>query len=129
MSGGTGAGEPGTRVEVPAGQGVQVGDHDTQVNKFIETYIEKQVIQPPPAPAAGPVVAGEVPQRPPAFQPRAELLAALGASGPGVYGGAGGDRDARGGQDPARGGVCPVPYRCGLAAGGVGQRRRSRPRC
>ena len=73
-----------TRVEIPGGQGVQVGDHATQDNKYIQTYIEKQVIQPSRAPAAGPVVAGEVPQPPPAFQPRADLLEALRAGGPGV---------------------------------------------
>ena len=84
MSGGTGPGEPVTRVEVPAGRGVMVGDHGTQHNQFIDIYIEKQVIQPPPAPATGPVVAGEVPQPPPAFQPRADLLAMLRAGGRGV---------------------------------------------
>ena len=41
------------------------------------------MIQPPPA-VSGPVVVGEVPQRAPAFQPRAELVARLGESGPGV---------------------------------------------
>ena len=80
MSGGTGAREPVIRVEIPAGQGIQVGDHSAQDNKYIRTYIEKQVIQPSRAPAAEPVVAGEVPQQPPAFQLRPELL----ASGPGV---------------------------------------------
>ena len=79
----TGAGDPPIRVEVSGGQGVQAGDHGSQVNQYIQTYIEKQVIQPPP-PLAGPVVAGEVPQRPPAFQPRADLLAALRSTGPGV---------------------------------------------
>ena len=84
MSGSPGDAErPVTRVEVPGGQGVQVGDHNTQLNQFIENYIAQQVIQPPPA-VSGPVVVGEVPQRAPAFQPRAELVARLGASGPGV---------------------------------------------
>ena len=84
MSGSTGAGEPPmTRVEVPGGQGVQVGE-GAQDNTFIENYIAQQVIQPPEAAMAGPVVAGEVPQQPPAFQPRADLLAALRESGPGV---------------------------------------------
>ena len=85
MSGSTGAGEPPvTQVEVPGGQGVQVAANSTQDNTFIENYIAQQVIQPPPAAAAGPVVAGEVPQPPPAFKPRPDLLAALRASGPGV---------------------------------------------
>jgi tetratricopeptide (TPR) repeat protein len=82
---GTGAGErPTARVEIPAGQGVQVGDGNIQDNKFIQTYVEQQVIQAPSGPVAGPVVAGEVPQQPPAFQMRPELLAALRDSGPGV---------------------------------------------
>jgi hypothetical protein len=84
MSGACGAGDLPNRVEIPAGQGVQVGDHGTQVNKYIQTYIATQVIQQSPGPAADRVVAGEVPQPPPAFQPRADLLAALRAGGPGV---------------------------------------------
>lgn len=84
MSGSTGAGEPPvTRVEVPGGQGVQVGE-GTQDNTFIQNYIAQQVIQPPEVATAGPVVAGEVPQPPPAFQSRADLLAALRKIGPGV---------------------------------------------
>ncbi len=55
MSGSTGAGEPPvTRVEVPGGQGVQVGE-GTQDNTFIQNYIAQQVIQPPEVPTAGPV--------------------------------------------------------------------------
>ena len=85
MSGSTGAGEPPvTQVAVPGGQGVQAGDRNTQANMFIQNYIAQQVIQPPAATAAGPVVVGVVPRRAPAFQPRAELQARLGASGPGV---------------------------------------------
>ena len=72
------------RVKIPEGHGVQVGDHNAQDNKFIQTYIERLVVQAPSAQAAGPVVAGEVPQPPPAFQPRPELLAALRKHGPGV---------------------------------------------
>jgi tetratricopeptide (TPR) repeat protein len=84
MSDGTGGGEPPvTRVEVPGGQGVQVGDHDTQLNQFIETYIAQQVIQPPAA-VSGPVVVGEVPRRALAFQSRAELVARLGEREPGA---------------------------------------------
>src|SRR5215470_9729728 len=66
MSGGTGAEDPPARVEVSGGQGVQVGEHGTQHNKYIETYIETQVIQQPLAPAAGqmagPRLPGSVPQ-------------------------------------------------------------------
>jgi tetratricopeptide (TPR) repeat protein len=85
MSGSTGpGGPPVTRVEIPAGQGVQVGDHNTQRNEYnIENYIQN-LIQPLPVPAPGQVVTGDVPQPPPAFQPRADLLAALRATGPGV---------------------------------------------
>src|SRR5580698_3525304 len=83
MSGG--AGEPPVRrVDIPSGQGVQVGEGGTQDNTFIQTYIGQQVIQPPSGPVSGPVVAGEVPLPPAAFQPREGLLAALRDSGPGV---------------------------------------------
>jgi hypothetical protein len=85
MSGSTDAEEPPvTRVEILAGRGVQAGDHNTQRNEFnIETYIQN-LIQPPPVPVPGQVVTGDVPQPPPAFQPRPGLLAVLSAAGPGV---------------------------------------------
>ena len=87
MSGGAGGGDLPVRVGVPGGQGVLVGDHGTQDNKYIkhiQTYIATQVIQQSSGPAADQVVAGEVPQPSPAFQPRADSLAALRAGGPGV---------------------------------------------
>jgi tetratricopeptide (TPR) repeat protein len=59
-------------VEVTGGQGVQVGDGNVQINLFAGG--------PPP----GPVVAGSIPQPAPAFQPRADLMSALRAAGPGV---------------------------------------------
>lgn len=77
--------EPGVRVGVPGGRGVLVGDQGEQVNQFIQTYIEHQVVQAAPPPAAEPVVAGNVPQEPPAFRPRKDLEAALrrrGSGGP-----------------------------------------------
>jgi hypothetical protein len=55
MTGSADAEDPPTRVEVPDGQGVQVGDHGAQHNKYIQTYIETQVIQQS---AAEPLVAG-----------------------------------------------------------------------
>ena len=65
-----------------SGQGVLAGPGNKQVNQYIQTYIENQHL--PAVPAAGSVVGGEVPQRARAFQPRAELVARLGESGPGV---------------------------------------------
>jgi tetratricopeptide (TPR) repeat protein len=59
-------------VTVSGSRGVYIGDHGIQVNLFTE--------KPPP----GPVVAGNVPQAPPAFRPREDLLAALRSAGPGV---------------------------------------------
>jgi tetratricopeptide (TPR) repeat protein len=59
-------------VEVTGGQGHYVGDHGIVINLFGGSRPE------------GPVVAGNVPQAPAAFQPRADLMAQLHAAGPGV---------------------------------------------
>jgi tetratricopeptide (TPR) repeat protein len=59
-------------VTVSGGRGVYVGDHGIQVNLFAG--------EPPP----GPVVAGNVPQAPPAYRPREDLMAGLRAAGPGA---------------------------------------------
>jgi hypothetical protein len=82
MTTGGDSGGPATRAQVHGGQGVQVGSGNEQVNQYMQTYIESRRL--PVVPAPGLVVVGEVPQRAPAFQPRAELEARLGASGPGV---------------------------------------------
>ena len=85
MTGSTGPAPRDPRVEIRGSQGVQVGDHATQRNVFIGQYIEKQVvIHTPPGSVASPVRVGDVPPRPPAFQARESLLAALGKHGPGV---------------------------------------------
>ena len=70
------------RTEVSRGQDVQVGAGSAQVNQYIETYIENQNL--PAVAAPGRVVVGEVPQRAPAFQARAQLVARLSDRGPGV---------------------------------------------
>ena len=57
---------------MPEIQGGQFGDHNLQINLFAGE-----------APR-GPVVAGNVPQAPPAFQPREDLMSRLRAAGPGV---------------------------------------------
>ena len=74
--------EEAPRVEVSSGQDVQAGAVSEQVNQYIQTYIELHHLSA--VPAQGSVVVGEVPRRAPAFQPRAELVARLGDSGPGV---------------------------------------------
>jgi hypothetical protein len=63
MSGERGAGERGARVEVPGGQGVQVGDHNKHDNQFIQliqNYFEAGA-QAPSASPTGPVVVGDMP--------------------------------------------------------------------
>jgi len=77
-----GSGEhPAVRIELPDGQGVQIGDHGTQYNTFIQNYIAGQAVSPT---VTGTVVAGDVPQQPAAFQPRPWLLEELEAGGPGI---------------------------------------------
>ena len=60
-------------MRITGSQGFQIGDNNVQVNLLFSGR------RP-----AGPVVAGNVPQAPPAFQPREDLMAQLRAAGPGV---------------------------------------------
>lgn len=68
------AGAPGGKyhVVVRDSRATQIGDGNVQINLFGDGK------------PAGPVVAGNVPQEPPAFQPREDLMAQLRAHGPGV---------------------------------------------
>jgi hypothetical protein len=59
-------------VAVAGARGVYIGDHGIQTNLCTGE-------QPP-----GPVVAGNMPQAPPAFRPREHLMAGLRLAGPGV---------------------------------------------
>ena len=70
------------RPEVPSPQAMQVDAGNKRVNQYIQTYIEYR--HPPGGLGADRVVVGEVPQQAPAFQPRGDLAARLGQSGPGI---------------------------------------------
>jgi tetratricopeptide (TPR) repeat protein len=78
--------DPGVHAEIEGGQGSLVGSHGRQYNTWVYNTSAQggQPAAPPWALAVGPVVAGEVPQRAPAFQPRRDLVDRLGAGGPGV---------------------------------------------
>jgi tetratricopeptide (TPR) repeat protein len=71
-------------VAIQGGQGVQAGDYNSQENAYIGTYVQSQVVLVSTYRDPDRVVAGEVPQKAPAFQPRAELASCLSESGPGV---------------------------------------------
>jgi tetratricopeptide (TPR) repeat protein len=77
-------GQHGTRIEAAGAQGVQVGDLNIQENKFINQYVGTQIIQLQSAPVTWPVRMGDVPQQPPAWQPRKDLMAKVGRVGSGV---------------------------------------------
>ena len=63
MTGERGPDGPGARAGVPGGQGVQIGSDNKQVNKFIGTYVETQVVQVPSARVPGPGAVGYVDQQ------------------------------------------------------------------
>jgi hypothetical protein len=76
-----GVDDPGVRAEIEGGQGSLVGGYDRQYNTWM---LGGQPAASAGAVAAGPVVAGEIPQEPAAFQPRASLVEKLRRAGPGV---------------------------------------------
>jgi len=65
------------RADIQGGQGFQVGHHNVQLNMWVQSG-------GPGAGRTGPVVAGEIPQEPAVFQPRADLLGVLRSGGPGA---------------------------------------------
>jgi tetratricopeptide (TPR) repeat protein len=67
---------PACSAEITSSQGFQVGEGNVQHNTFNFLFGGGQPV--------GPVVAGNVPQEPPAFQPREDLMARLRAAGSGV---------------------------------------------
>jgi Tetratricopeptide repeat len=89
-----GGGERGAEVDASGGRGVQAGDHNTQVNSFSGGQSRLEATGGRDALAAArdltvnnyaaakpepelPVVTGDIPQEPAAFQPRAALTEAL----------------------------------------------------
>ena len=84
MTASPGPGEPKPIVDARDGHGTQIGDHDQQTNQIIHNYFENPEGRGTSRPEPGPLIVGDVPQEPPAFQPRADLLVTLARSGPGV---------------------------------------------
>ena len=76
----SGTEDAGVRAELQGAQGAQVGQHNKTYNVWYSGALGPTM----PGIAVGPVVAGEIPQEPPAFQPREDLLADLRAAGPRV---------------------------------------------
>jgi hypothetical protein len=71
------SGEWSDQVNASAAQSVQVGDGGTQHNYFFGVPGDR------PGAVTGPVVVGDVPQEPAAFQPRAGLMESLEGQGTG----------------------------------------------
>ena len=78
--------DPAVRQDTTAARDAYTAAHDLTVNNYYAASGAGQPQGPGPrALSAGwPVVAGDIPQQPPGFQPRAGLLAELEGAGPGV---------------------------------------------
>ncbi len=68
------------RTEVPGGQGVQIGNQNTQNNQFIQTYVEHQVVQLPALSATGSTPHGDPLEAQPGAMGRPALRAYLTAA-------------------------------------------------
>ena len=73
MTTGADPAEPGGRIEVPGGQGMQLGDNNAQVNEFNPTYIARLEYRAPDVTGR----AVSLPPRPAMLAGREELLAGL----------------------------------------------------
>ena len=79
MAGGPEDRGPVGRQEIHPARDALTAGHDLTVHNYYTAHAREQERV-----ASGPVVVGDVPQQPPGFQPRAELLEMLDAAGPGV---------------------------------------------
>ena len=81
------AGAPGVSQRVDAGRDAYTAGRDVVIHHHAAGTGRPQqpgLTRPVPGAGGGPVVAGDIPQQPPGFQPRADLVAELEGAGPGV---------------------------------------------
>ena len=77
--------DPAVRQDTTAARDAYNAGHDLTVHNYYATAgAGEQGSGPQVLAAGGPVVAGDIPQQPPGFQPRADLVAELEGPGPGV---------------------------------------------
>ena len=76
--------DPAVRQDARAARDAYTAGRDLTVIHYHGPVGAGQPQGPGPQAAGGPVVAGDIPQQPPGFQPRADLVAELEGAGPGV---------------------------------------------